>query len=285
MNPILPTSWMDHPIFNSLRLTPGSILRAALSLLIAWALSKVLRRLIERSGSGSDEDRGLRYSIGQVAHYLVVSVGGVIALSALGVDISSLTVLGGALGIGLGFGLQQIVNNVVSGLVLLIERPIRVGDRISLGTLDQDTTTQINGYVSEIGLRATRVITPDNITLIVPNSEFVSRTVVNWSLANQRLRVRLTMPVAYGSDLDRVASLMVTTAQANTQIATDPTPEARLTGTGDSALEFTLLAWVDDPRLRGVVEADLRNQIVRAFTAAGIVMPLPQREVTMRDTK
>jgi small-conductance mechanosensitive channel len=202
-----------------------------------------------------------------------------IAIGTLGVDLRSLTVVAGALGLGIGFGLQSVAANFVAGLVLLFERPIRVGDRISLGTLDTGAVDTVNGYVQSIRLRSTRVITPDNITLIVPNLELVTRTVVNWSLGEMRMRIRLQTAVAQDSEIDRVRRVMEEVSLAHAGVLNDPPAEVRMLAGTDSGLVFQLLVWIPDPRQRGRVESDLRWALVRRFREEGIVMPFPQRDI------
>ena len=248
-------------------------------LLIAWLTSLLLRRALSRTVSQKMIDPGVGYSLGRLLHLAIVVVGIMFAVRSLGVGLGSLAVVAGALGIGIGFGLQSIAANFVSGLVLLFERPIRVGDRISLGNLEADATSAINGYVRAIRLRATTVVTPDNITLIVPNVEFVTKTIVNWSLGELRLRIRLSVPVAYDSDLEQVRRIMDEVAKTHPSTLKEPAPEVRIVATREYALEYQLLVWIVDPRQRGRVESALRWELVRRFREEGVAIPYPQREV------
>jgi small-conductance mechanosensitive channel len=273
------SSWWDHPFWQSLNLTPAGLVLAVSALAAAWILSKIVQWALMRRVPKDGPDTGVRYSLGRLVHYSLMVLGTLMAIHLLGVDLASIAIVFGALGIGIGFGLQTIVANFVAGLVLLLERPIRVGDRISLGTLDADAQRQINGYVRKIGLRSTTVVTPDNIALIVPNSELITQTVVNWSLGDARMRLRFSIGVAYGTDPDLVRRVVGRVAQEYDEALRDPPAEVRLTATADSSLEFQLLVWIADPRRRGAVESALRERIIRAFGEAGITIPFPQRDV------
>jgi len=270
-------------LWTGLDVTPGRIVLALAVLLGGWLASRLFGLLLGRSAAGRNLEPSVRYSVGRLVHYILLVLTALMALTALGVNMSSLAVVAGALGLGIGFGLQTIVANFIAGLILLFERPIRVGDRISLGDVDQEATGQVNGYVRAIKLRATTVETPDSITLIVPNSEFVTRTIVNWSFGQSRMRIRLNIGVAYGSDIDLVTRIIHEAAMAHPTTIKEPDPEVRLVATADSALEFQLLVWIPDARLRGRVDSELRFDLVRRFRAAGVTIPFPQRDLHIVD--
>jgi potassium efflux system protein len=272
-------TWWITPLWKDV--TPRSVLVALIVIAVGWVVSRYILRAVWQTGPGKTIEPSVRYSLTRLIQYAIMLVTLLVVLNVLGIGLGTLALVAGALGIGVGFGLQAIIANFISGLILLFERPIRVGDRVSLGTLDQDAVGQINGYVRAIRLRATLVETPDNISLIVPNSEFVTRTIVNWSLGEPRMRLRLRIGAAYNSDLDRVRQLLMDAARAHPVALQKPEAEARLVGTGDSMLEFELLVWIPEPRLRGRIESELRLDIVRRFRDAGIVIPLPQREIRM----
>jgi small-conductance mechanosensitive channel len=276
-------AWWELPLIPGVAISPLAFGSAIAVLLGCWLLSVLLRRALSMSAARRQIDPGVRYSLGRLLHLAIMAFAIFTAIGLFGVDLRSFTVVAGALGLGIGFGLQGIAANFVAGLVLLFERPIRVGDRISLGTLDTGAVDAINGYVQAIHLRATSVLTPDNITLIVPNQELVTRTVVNWSLGDARMRIRFSIGVAYGSDTDRVKRLMADVALAHAGTLKEPAPEVRMIATSDSALTFQLLVWIPDPRQRGRVESDLRWELVRRFREEGIVIPFPQREIKVLD--
>lgn len=274
-----PTPWWNVPFFEGFAITPLRIALALVLIVLGGFTSMLVRRVLSRQVSGSRLDPGARYSIGRLLHYGIVATTVFVGLAVIGLDLRSVAVVVGALGIGVGLGLQSITANIVSGLVLLFERPIRPGDRVSLGTIEQEATGQVNGYVRAIRVRSTTIQTPDNIMLIVPNADLVGRTIVNWSQGEPMMRIRLGIGVAYASDLDQVRDTMLAAADAHPHTLKEPAPEVRLVGTGDSALDFQLLVWIPDPRERGRIESDLRLDIVRRFRATGITIPFPQRDV------
>jgi small-conductance mechanosensitive channel len=258
------------------------LLAAAAVALLGYALSWVLRRAIMGSAAGRRMDASVRYSLSRVLHYVLLLVTFVVILGVLGVDFTSIALAAGGLGIGIGFGLQNIASNFISGLILLFERPIRVGDRISLQDPAADPLDTTNGFVRAINLRATVIETPDNFVLIVPNSEFVNTTIINWSQGEPRIRLRLKIGVAYHSDLDQVTRILLGAAREHPSVLDDPAPDVWFVDTADSALEFQLLAWIGDVRQRKKIESDLRFAIVRAFRAEGVSIPFPQRDVYLK---
>jgi small-conductance mechanosensitive channel len=184
------------------------------------------------------------------------------------------TLIAGALGVGIGFGLQNIVNNFVSGLILLFERPIKVGDTINID--DQW------GTINKIGLRSTVVETLDRAEIIVPNSDLVSQKVTNWTLSNSISRIIFPVGVAYGSDLTRVLSILDTVGKEHPDVLSDPPPNAIFTGFGNSSIDFELRVWVGDINKRLPVKSDLGQTIDRFFREAGISIPFPQRDLHLR---
>jgi small-conductance mechanosensitive channel len=190
------------------------------------------------------------------------------------VDLSGLTVVAGLLSVGIGFGLQNTASNFISGLILLFERPIKVGDWITVG--------EVSGDVREINLRSTTVITPDNISIIVPNSEFVSGRVVNWSHGERKIRVHIPVGVAYGSDVELVTRVLLEEAERHSGVMRTPAPKVWFTGFGDSSLNFELLAWIPEPTARPQVISDLNYAIDSAFRRNNVEIPFPQRDVHVR---
>ena len=187
------------------------------------------------------------------------------AISLIGLNLTSLAFLTGALGIGVGFGLQNIVNNFVSGLMLLFERPFKVGDMV---VVDNET-----GTVRKIGLRSTVIETFDRSELIVPNSLFISGKVTNWTRSNQVARIRITVGVAYGSDIERVLSLLKQAAQTDPRVLSNPEPNPLFLRFGDSALEFELHFFIADVKDSLSVRSALCQQIAGRFQAAGMEIP------------
>ena len=187
---------------------------------------------------------------------------------------SSDLVLIGALGVGIGFGMQSVVNNFISGLILLFERPIHVGDAVELGA--------VQGVVRRIGIRASVVHTGQGADIIVPNSQFVTEKVTNWMLTDQLRRIDLPVGVNYGAVPQHVIALLEGVARAHPQVLPDPPPQAFFTGYGDSAINFTLFAWPDHFNHWGQVKSDLTAAVYEAVVAAGMSFPFPQREVRVR---
>jgi len=220
-----------------------------------------------------DLPRGVPETISRLTRYLVIAVGAVIASAAAGFDISKLTIILGALGVGVGFGLQNIVNNFVSGLILLFERPIRVGD-----TLELDNT---GGVVETIGMRASIVGTWDGAEIIVPNARLISEDVVNWTLNNDRRRMVIPVGVAYGTDPEKAAQLILDAANEHQEVDAEPEPSCLFVDLGDSSLDFQLRAWTAGSAYVRVA-SDLRFAIVAKLTVAGIEIPFPQRDIHIR---
>ncbi len=229
----------------------------------------VLRRVLRRTSM----DSGLQYTLTRITHYLVVSAGAIIAFQVVGIDLSGLLVIFGFLSVGIGFGLQSVASNFVSGLVLLFERPIAVGDRVVVG--------DIEGDVEEIRMRATVVRSTNNIAIIVPNSEFITSDVVNWSHLDPKVRLDIDVGVAYSSDLDLVLKTLRQVAVDNPETLKRPEPEVLLLSFGDSAWNMQVRVWIASPKRHWQVRSDIHCAIVRKFRETGIEIPFPQCDVHM----
>ncbi|MDX2204709.1 MAG: DUF3772 domain-containing protein [Hyphomicrobiaceae bacterium] len=220
-------------------------------------------------------DQSIIESIDTVVGYACVTISALIAVSYAGFDVTSLAIVAGALSVGIGFGLQSIVNNFVSGLILLIERPVKVGDRIVVGTEQ--------GYVRRISVRATEVETFDKASLIIPNSELITGRVLNWTHRNKMGAANVKVGVAYTSDPDRVIEILQRVAAAHPGVLTTPAPWIGLDNFGDSALSFTLRVSLPDIDQAGTVQSELRMAILKEFHAAGIEIPYNTVDVNLRD--
>lgn len=218
--------------------------------------------------------RGVPFAISTMARYVVLLVGFFVAVAAAGFDLSRFALLAGALGVGIGIGLQDVVNNFVSGLILLFERPIQLGDIVEVGTL--------HGHVRRIGMRSSTVHTFDGAEVIIPNSQFVSKEFVNWTLSNRQRRINVFVGVAYGTDPTRVLDILHKIAQDNDDILKHPKPQALFVGFGDSSLDFELRAWT--VRFDGwrQVQSDMSVAISHALREAEIQIPFPQRDLHLR---
>jgi len=198
-------------------------------------------------------------------------VGISVALNVLSIDLSALAVVAGGLGIGIGFGLQNVVANFVSGLVLLLEQPIRIHDRV--------TVENVEGNVVDIHFRSTTIVTNDNIAIIVPNSQFINQSVTNWSHGDPTIRVHVPVGVAYGSDVELVTRILEDVAAKADHVLNHPAPEVRFNEFGDSSLNFELLVWSDDPPGHLKLRSRLNYSIDAEFRRNGIEIPFPQRVV------
>ena len=219
-------------------------------------------------------EKGVRISIGRLFHYTIIVTGFLYAISTLGFEISQITIMLSALGVGIGFGLQGIVNNFVSGLILLFERPVRVGDVIQLAGDWAE--------IKNIGIRATTVQTFDRADRIIPNADLISNEVTNWTLTNRQIRLIIPVGVAYGSDVDLVTETLLNCAQTNPKVAKRPDPKVRFLNFGESTLDFELRVFISDFDLRIEVRDTLNRQIDRCFRDANIEIAFPQRDVHLR---
>jgi small-conductance mechanosensitive channel len=191
----------------------------------------------------------------------------------MGMDFSKVSIMAGAFGVGIGFGLQSIVNNFVSGLILLFERPMHVGDTVELGNLQ--------GTVRRIGIRASVIHTGAGADIIVPNSQLITDKVTNWTLSDRLRRVDLQVGVNYGADPKRVIELLERTALAHPDVLREPAPRALFTAYGDSSINFELRVWPRQFHLAAQVKSDLATAVYDAVHAAGMSFPFPQREVRL----
>ncbi len=220
--------------------------------------------------------RGAPAAAAKMAHYVILLAGFFLAISAAGIDLSRFAILAGALGVGVGFGLQTVVNNFVSGLILLFERPIQLGDRVQVGDL--------TGAVKHIGIRATIVRTREGSEVIVPNANLVSSEVINWTLSDPRRRVSVPVGVAYGTDPERVIDLLLRAAREDSDILEHPAPTALFLGFGESSLDFSLRAWTAQSHTYEQVRSELALGVNAALVEAGVKIPFPQRDLHVRST-
>jgi len=234
--------------------------------------SRILPRvLLDETVSGRKLSRGVQRSIGQLIRYFIVFVGFVLTFIILGFDFTKATIILSALGVGIGFGLQGIVNNFISGLVLLFERPLTEGDTIEIG----DTWAEIR----KIGLRATVVRTFDEADLIIPNADLINNQVTNWTLTDRKVRLRVPVGVAYGSDVPLVVETIMSCAREQKDVVKSPAPEVLFMNFGDSSLNFELRVWIQDIDGRLRVNSELYHEIERKFRELNVVIPFPQRDI------
>jgi small-conductance mechanosensitive channel len=244
----------------------------ALVAIVFWFASVAKRFLFNRFLSKSGLDRSLQYTIAQICGYLVLVIGILVALQSAGLNLSALAVFAGAIGVGIGFGLQNITRNFISGLVVLAERPIKIGDRVEVGN--------VTGQVKSIRARSTTILTNDNIAIIVPNSDFIEKPVINWSHSDPRVRFRIRVGISIDSDLAKAREILIEIARAHPAALQDPQPWVVFDKFGDSTFELELVVWSLEMSYRPrAFRSDLNFEIERRFREAGIDLPRPRRDI------
>lgn len=262
---------------GSVEVSVTKLVQGGLILAIALFLSRTLSRLLQRRiAKRAYLDPGLRYTLGRLTQYLIIMLGLLFALkAAFSLDLTSIAVIFTALSVGIGFGLQYLAADIASGFILLFERPVRVGDRITIG--------EDEGDVQSINLRTTVVTTNDRISIIVPNSRLVSQRLINWSYGDPRARIAILVGVAYDSKVDRVTETLLTAAQGVDNVLADPPPKVQFLKFGDWSLDFRLLVWTNRPRLHAQIRSDINYRIEKLFREEHIEIPFPQTELRLRD--
>ena len=261
---------------GTVRISPTAVLYAAALFAVVLTVTRFLQRKIEqRVLIHTRLDSGVKNSIRSAVGYIGVIGGGVIAISAAGLDLSNLAIIAGALSVGIGFGLQNVVNNFVSGIILLVERPIRVGDWVVVGSHE--------GYVRRIKVRSTEIETFAHASVIVPNSDLISGTVMNWTHSDARGRIIVPVGVAYGSDTGLVRQLLLEIARTHLDVLAIPEPTVLFRGFGDSSLNFEIRVFLKDIGYCLSVTSDMCFEIDKTFREQGIEIPFPQRDLNLRD--
>ncbi len=256
-------------------ITLSSILAALAVVGVTWMVTRVVRFVLDHEILPRLNLRsGVPVAISTIVGYVLVVIGFVLATAALGIDLTKVTLLAGALGIGVGLGLQSVVNNFASGLILMLERPINVGDQIDVGG--------VLGEVKRIGVRSSTIQTFQGAEVIVPNSDLATKQVTNWTLSDRARRYEIDVGVAYGTDPAQVLGLLEGAVADLPGIQKVPPPRALFTGFGDSSLDFRLFAWVESVDIGLQAQNSMRMAILRALDTAGITMPFPQRDLHIR---
>jgi small-conductance mechanosensitive channel len=247
------------------------------SLFLLFFLTSKLRHLmVKRILPRYKMDPGVSLSIATIVRYLLLIIGLIIIFQTSGIDLSALGILMGALGIGIGFGLQNITNNFISGIIILFERPIKVGDRIEVD--------DIAGNIVNISARATTIITNDNIAIVIPNSDFINSKVINWSLNDRSVRFNFPVGVSYKEDPAKIKALLLEVANANEGVLKTPAPDVLFDEFGDSSLNFILRVWTltysDKPK---VLKSQLYYAVFEKFREHSIEIPFPQRDIHLKN--
>jgi small-conductance mechanosensitive channel len=269
--------FMSFKLFeiNKTAVTPSSILMFFIFIAVFAMTSRLLQRLLRAQVfSRMSLDKGMQYTLTRITHYLIMIIGAVVAFQFIGIDLTGLAIILGFLSVGIGFGLQNITSNFVAGLILLLERPIKVGDRIMVGNQEGD--------VVEINMRSTTIRTQNNVAVIVPNSEFVSAKLENWSYGDETVRMDVNVGVSYESDLETVVRSLREVAAEHPEVLKNPAPDVLHIGFGDSALNMRLRVWLGDSQRHLEVHSELNCAIVRKFQQNRVEIPFPQRDLHVR---
>ncbi len=259
---------------GSIQIAVGDILEFVVTVWLAYLASAFIRFVLrEDVFPRTHMTRGISYAISSLLNYVIIALGFVLALGVLGFDLTKVTVLAGALGVGIGLGLQSVVNNFVSGLILLFERPVHVGDIVDVGDL--------SGEVLRIGIRASTVRTWQGAEIIVPNAQLITERVTNWTLSDRTRRIDLPVGVDYRSPPGKVVEVLIAVARAHPEIMQTPAPQAIFKAFGDSSIHFELHAWTNRFERWAQIQTELAAGIYEALHAAGMSLPFPQREVRL----
>ncbi|GGD14750.1 mechanosensitive ion channel family protein [Pontibacillus salipaludis] len=275
------SKWLFYNLLTigEVEVTLFLILIAVLIITLASRLSRILNNYIlpffyERH----QLDKGLQFTMERIIHYVIMVIAVFVSLTTVGIDLSALTVFAGVLGVGIGFGMQNIASNFISGLILLFERPIKVGDRVIID--------EVIGDVVRISMRATVVRTLENEHIIIPNSYFLEEKVINRSFSDPRLRLTLPIGVAYGTDVYLVKEILLSVAREaradNPIIIHSPEPFVNFTGFGDSSLDFELFIWISNPEEVIRIKSDLNFRIYEQLNKNDVEIPFPQRDLHIK---
>ena len=263
---------------GGLSITPIFLIKAATFLILLISISHLTQRILLTRLLGhlriSDAQK---FALGRFATYALFLGGLFVGLQSLGVNLNSLVVFGGAIGVGVGLGLQNVVSNFVAGIILLIEQPIKMGDRVAIN--------DVLGDVIRIAARSTWIRTNDNVIIIVPNSDFINNAVTNWTANEPQVRISLPVGVGYNSDPEIVRRLLLEAARQHTHVLSEPAPDVIFTDYGDNSINFTLRVWTEArTHTPTVLKSDLYFFLFKRFSEEGIELPFPQRDLHLRSS-
>jgi small-conductance mechanosensitive channel len=256
------------------QVTVASLTSFFIFVTVAYLFSKALQRALRRIYARRGLEEGVAYSLNRLLHYAILALGIFLGIDNVGISVTALAGIGAILAVGIGFGLQNIAQNFVSGLILLLERPVKKGDFVVVG----DT----RGTVREIHARATVITTLDNVDILVPNGQFITETVINQTYQDRMVRLRVDVGVAYGSDTELVRRTLREVATAHPAVVRKEETSILFQDFGDSSLDFSLFVWVDNPLVQNRVASELRFAIDQAFRERDIEIPFPQRDLHLR---
>jgi small-conductance mechanosensitive channel len=258
------------------RVSVLATIKLLLAVALLWVLALWLARLIENRLSQAEYvSASMQVALVKLSKFVLLVLAFLLALNAVGIDLTALTVFGGALGVGLGFGLQRIASNFISGFIVLFDRSIRPGDVITIGDKF--------GWVQELHARYVVVRDRDGVERLIPNETLITNEVINWSYSDRNVRLKIPVSISYDNDPEQALLLLEKAARINPRVLTDPPPATRLMAFGDNGIELELRVWIQDPEAGlANVRSDINLAIWRAFKDAGIVIPYPQRDLHIR---
>lgn len=268
---------MHYQLFelNKQPVTLASLTVFLIIVVAFFVISRLLTRtLLKRLLMRFNIESGIRFTMVRMSHYILMIIGVIFAFQFVGVNLSGLAVVFGLLSVGIGFGLQNITSNFIAGLILLFERPIKVGDRITVGDTEGD--------VQSINMRSTTVNSLNNIAIIVPNSDFVSTRVINWSHGDLKTRLVVDVGVSYSSDIELVLKSLREVADENPTVLKHPEPDVLFRSFGDSSLNMQLRVWISDPTQYYRIQSEINIAIARKFREKSVEIPFPQRDLHVR---
>lgn len=270
---------LSYPLFtiNQTPITLPSLVIFIAIIVFFIFLSRIMKnKLLKSLLNKLHIEEAIQFTLVRITQYIIIFIGMVVALQFIGIDLSGLAVVFGFLSVGIGFGLQNVTSNFIAGLILLFERPISVGDRVTVG--------ETEGDITNIKIRSTTIKSLNNISYIVPNSDFISNTVINWSHGDKKIRLDLDVGVSYNSNLDNVLKALKEVAEANAEVLTNPLPEVHLIEFGDSSWNMRLRVWIPNPKRFHYIKSDLNCAIVRKFEEYKIEIPFPQQDLHIRSS-
>lgn len=264
---------LSQPLFevSGNKLSVMTFITAVILFVVFVKGAHVVERFLRKFLHDKHLDQGIKNSMARFGRYITIVIGAVVTLETIGVSLSSLAALGAVLMVGIGFGLQNIAQNFISGLIILLERPIKEGDIVEVGG--------VSGRVIDIQARSTLIQTRNDVSILVPNSQFISEQVINESFSGQQIRYSVSVGVAYGSDTKLVKETLLEVAKSNPKVMSNPAPDVLFTNFGDSSLDFELRVWLDDLWTYVVVLSELRFEIDQKFRDQNITIPFPQRDM------
>lgn len=269
--------FLETPLFKlgETQITLLSVVYFLLLLILLVYISGKSKTLVNRVLARRGVDLGIREATGSIVRYLMLFIGLLVILQMVGIDLTALSILTGAVGLGIGFGLQNIASNFISGIIILFERPVRIGDRIAVG--------DVEGDVVRIGARSTTVLTNDNIDIIIPNSKLITENVINWTHSERKVRFRIPVTVAFSVDIRKVEQALLEAAKNVSEVLEAPAPGVRFIEFGENGLEFELRAWTTTlVHRRGKFTSEINFAIYDKLKEHEIAVPNPQRDIHIR---